>query len=66
MLGTPVSSGEAAYSFTTGSPGFNAATSALGSPCVTVPIMSVGGMPVGVQLIDSNTRTGPSPARPHG
>ena len=51
LLGTPVSSGEAAYSFTTGSPGFNAATSALGSPCVTVPVLSVDGMPVGVQVI---------------
>jgi len=44
-------SGEAAYGFVTGSPAFNAATSALGSPAITVPMLSVGQMPVGVQLV---------------
>lgn len=43
--------GESAYSFKTGSPAFNAATSLLGSPAITVPHMSVDGMPLGVQLI---------------
>ena len=50
-LDTPASSGESSYVFKTGSPAFNAATSALGVPCVTVPLMSVDSMPVGVQLI---------------
>jgi len=50
-LGESASSGEPGYSFTTGSPAFNAATSALGAPAITVPVMSVRGMPVGVQLI---------------
>jgi len=43
--------GESAYAFKTGSPSFNAATSLLGSPAVTVPLMSVAGMPQGIQLI---------------
>lgn len=43
--------GEPAYAFKTGSPSFNAATSALGSPAITVPLLAVGAMPVGVQLI---------------
>jgi len=43
--------GESAYAFKTGSPSFNAATSLLGSPAITVPLMSVGGMPQGIQLI---------------
>ena len=36
---------------TTGLPAFNAATSVLGSPAITLPLLSVGGMPVGVQVI---------------
>lgn len=43
--------GESAYAFKTGSPSFNAATSLLGSPAITVPLMSVAGMPQGIQLI---------------
>lgn len=35
----------------TGDPSCNAATSALGCPAVTVPVMAVAGMPVGVQVI---------------
>lgn len=35
----------------TGDPSVNAATSALGCPAVTVPVMCVAGMPVGVQVI---------------
>ena len=44
-------SGESSYGFVTGSPVFNAATSALGVPAITVPLLSVDGLPVGVQLI---------------
>ncbi|MFK7966027.1 MAG: amidase [Burkholderiaceae bacterium] len=43
--------GEPAYAFKTGSPSFNAATSLLGSPAITVPMMSIDGMPQGIQLI---------------
>jgi Asp-tRNA(Asn)/Glu-tRNA(Gln) amidotransferase A subunit family amidase len=35
----------------TGDPLFNFATSLTGSPCVSVPMLAVAGMPVGVQLI---------------
>ncbi len=50
-LDAPASSGEDSYVFKTGSPSFNAATSALGAPCITLPLMSEQAMPVGVQLI---------------
>jgi Asp-tRNA(Asn)/Glu-tRNA(Gln) amidotransferase A subunit family amidase len=50
-LNAAASSGEDSYVFKTGSPSFNAATSALGAPCITLPLISVHGMPVGVQLI---------------
>ncbi|WP_338665284.1 amidase [Pararoseomonas sp. SCSIO 73927] len=36
---------------TTGLPAYNAATSVLGSPAITLPLLSVSGMPVGVQVI---------------
>jgi len=36
---------------TTGLPAYNAATSVLGSPAITLPLLAVGGMPVGVQVI---------------
>ncbi|MFN3730541.1 MAG: amidase, partial [Fimbriimonadaceae bacterium] len=36
---------------TTGDPTYNAASSILGAPAVTVPVMAVGGLPVGVQLM---------------
>ena len=50
-LGYLAESGEPDYAFKTGSPAFNAATSVLGTPAVTVPLMAVRGLPVGVQLI---------------
>lgn len=51
QLGYLAASGESAYAFKTGSPSFNAATSVLGAPAITVPLMAVGGLPVGLQLI---------------
>ncbi len=51
--------GESAYAFKTGSPSFNAATSLLGSPAITIPLMSVEGMPLGVQLIGHAHRDWP-------
>lgn len=50
-MGTNVAGGEPGITHTTGLPAFNAATSALGSPAITVPLMAIGGMPVGVQVI---------------
>ena len=44
-------SGEAQYAYKTGYPAFNAFTSALGSPAVTLPLLGIDGMPTGVQLI---------------
>lgn len=35
----------------TGDSVFNSATSMLGAPAVTLPLLAVGGMPVGVQLV---------------
>lgn len=43
--------GESAYAFQTGSPAFNAATSLMGAPAITVPHLSIAGMPLGIQLI---------------
>jgi Asp-tRNA(Asn)/Glu-tRNA(Gln) amidotransferase A subunit family amidase len=36
---------------TTGLPSFNACTSVLGSPAITLPLLAVSGLPVGVQVI---------------
>ena len=36
---------------TTGLPAFNAVTSVLGAPAITLPLLSVAGLPVGVQVI---------------
>ncbi|ONG50271.1 amidase [Pseudoroseomonas deserti] len=36
---------------TTGLPAYNAATSVLGCPAITLPLLAVGGLPVGVQVI---------------
>ena len=36
---------------TTGLPSYNAVTSVLGAPTITVPLMAVGGLPVGVQVV---------------
>ena len=44
-------SGESGYAFKTGSPAFNAATSVLGSPALTLPLAAVRGLPLGIQLI---------------
>ena len=38
-------------SHTTGLPAFNAWTSVLGAPAITLPLLAVEGMPVGVQLV---------------
>ena len=35
----------------TGDPAFNFATSILGAPCVTIPMLSVGNLPVGIQIV---------------
>ena len=35
----------------TGDPAFNFATSILGAPCVTIPMLSVDNLPVGIQII---------------
>ncbi|MEM7250647.1 MAG: amidase [Pseudomonadota bacterium] len=37
--------------FKTGSPTFNSATSALGCPAITVPVLAVDGLPLGVQVL---------------
>lgn len=52
--------GEPGITHTTGLPAFNAWTSAIGCPAVTVPMLAVGGMPVGVQIVgrhDDDWRT---------
>ena len=36
---------------TTGLPNFNAPTSVLGAPTITLPLLAVDALPVGVQLI---------------
>ena len=42
---------DSGVSHTTGLPAFNAATSVLGAPAITVPLIAIGGMPVGVQVV---------------
>ncbi|KMO36883.1 amidase [Methylobacterium aquaticum] len=42
---------DSGVSHTTGSPAFNAATSVLGSPAITMPLLAIRGLPVGVQVI---------------
>ena len=49
-------SGEAEYAYLTGDPAFNAATSALGAPAITLPKMVLNGMPLGVQVIGAPNR----------
>ena len=46
-----VTGGESSYGFVTGDPAFNAATSALGCPTITLPLLSVDALPVGVQFV---------------
>jgi diaminopimelate epimerase len=51
---------EPGITHTTGLPAYNAWTSAIGCPAVTVPMLAVGGMPVGVQIVgrhDDDWRT---------
>ncbi|GHD43041.1 amidase [Thalassobaculum fulvum] len=43
--------GEPGITHMTGLPAYNAWTSAIGCPAVTVPMLAVGGMPVGVQIV---------------
>jgi len=42
---------DSGVSHTTGLPAYNAATSVLGAPAITVPLIAIDGMPVGVQVI---------------
>ena len=42
---------DSGVSHTTGLPAFNAATSVLGAPAITVPLIAIEGMPVGVQVV---------------
>ncbi|MEC7516203.1 MAG: amidase, partial [Pseudomonadota bacterium] len=49
-------SGEPEYAYLTGDPAFNAATSALGAPAITMPKMALDGMPLGVQVIGAPHR----------
>ena len=52
--------GEPGITHTTGLPAYNAWTSAIGCPAVTVPMLAVEGMPVGVQIVgrhDDDWRT---------
>ena len=46
-----VDSGEPEFAYKTGNPSFNAVTSALGLPCITLPMLGITGMPMGVQLM---------------
>ena len=50
-LGHLVDSGEPEFAYKTGNPSFNAATSALGLPCITLPLLGIDGMPTGIQLM---------------
>ncbi|WP_198029436.1 amidase [Bradyrhizobium sp. WSM3983] len=36
---------------TTGLPNYNAVTSLLGAPTITIPLLAVGGLPVGIQVV---------------
>ena len=42
---------DSGVSHTTGLPAFNAATSVLGAPAITMPLIAIDGMPVGVQVV---------------
>lgn len=48
---SPSSVGPAPKVDTTGSPTYNTVTSLLGAPTITMPLLAVGGLPFGVQLI---------------
>ncbi len=51
FLEDPKLTGEPTLAPKTGVAAFNAATSALGAPAITMPLLAVGGLPVGVQVI---------------
>lgn len=51
MADTANTQGEPGIAHATGLPAYNAWTSAVGCPAVTVPMLGIGGMPVGVQVI---------------
>lgn len=60
LMNDPNAKGEPGITHTTGLPAYNAWTSAIGCPAVTVPMLAVGGMPVGVQIVgrhDEDWRT---------
>ncbi|MEQ8396637.1 amidase [Thalassobaculum sp.] len=60
LMGDPNAKGEPGITHTTGLPAYNAWTSAIGCPAVTVPMLAIGGMPVGVQIVgrhDDDWRT---------
>lgn len=42
---------DSGVSHTTGLPAYNAPTSVLGAPAITLPLLAVGGLPVGVQVV---------------
>ena len=49
---TPAAPGPAPQGFaSTGSPVFNGMWTYLGMPCVTLPLLEAGGLPIGVQLV---------------
>ncbi len=50
-LWDPAAPGAADNPRPTGDPSVNAGTSALGCPAVTVPVLAVGGLPMGVQVV---------------
>jgi Asp-tRNA(Asn)/Glu-tRNA(Gln) amidotransferase A subunit family amidase len=51
LLDDPTAKGEPGITHTTGLPAFNAATSALGTPAINLPLMAVAGLPVGIQFV---------------
>jgi Asp-tRNA(Asn)/Glu-tRNA(Gln) amidotransferase A subunit family amidase len=49
---TPAAASPAPQGFaSTGSPVFNGLWTYLGMPCVTLPLLEAGGLPIGVQLV---------------
>ena len=49
---TPAATGPAPHGLTsTGSPQFNALWTYLGMPCISLPLLEVGGLPLGLQLV---------------
>jgi Asp-tRNA(Asn)/Glu-tRNA(Gln) amidotransferase A subunit family amidase len=49
--------GEPPAAWLTGNPVFNTPSSLLGAPTATVPLMGVGGLPVGVQIMGQPTKS---------